>query len=93
MDQHIDGLTGVVSIADDIVVIGGNEEHRDRKFSNLMKHERRGLGVQQQETPYDVKPDPDNVRDMRNMPSPQSKGCTDIPRTSHISNSINRTAR
>ena len=44
MDQHLDGLTGVVSIADDIVVFGENEEDHARNLSNLMKQaERNGL--------------------------------------------------
>ena len=44
MDQHIDGLTGVVSIADDIVFFGENEEDHDRNLTNLMNQaERKGL--------------------------------------------------
>ena len=89
MDQHLDGLTGVVSIADDIVVFGENEEDRDRNLINLMKQaERKGLVFNSKKchikqscvsffgnryTPDGIKPDPDKVRDIRNMPSPQSK--------------------
>ena len=44
MDQHLDGLTGVVFIADDIVVLGENEEDHDRNLTNLIKQaERKGL--------------------------------------------------
>ena len=89
MDQHLDGLTGVVSIADDIVVFGENEEDHDRNLINLMKQaERKGLVLNSKKchikqscvtffgnryTPDGIKPDPDKVRDIRNMPSPQSK--------------------
>ena len=89
MDQHIDGLTGVVSIADDIVVFGENEEDHDRNLTNLMKQaERKGLVFNSKKchirqscvsffgnryTPDGIKPDSDKVRDIRNMPSPQSK--------------------
>ena len=37
MDQHLDGLTGVISIADDIVVFDENEENHDRNLVNLME--------------------------------------------------------
>jgi len=37
MNQHLDGLTGVVSIADDIVVFGENEENHDRNLINMMQ--------------------------------------------------------
>ena len=89
MDQHLDGLTGVVSIADDIVVFGESEEDHDRNLTNLMKQaERKGLVFNSKKchikqscvsffgnryTPDGIKPDPDKVRDIRNMPSPQSK--------------------
>ena len=89
MDQHIDGLKGVVSISDDIVVFGENEEDHDRNLTHLMKQaERNGLVSNSNKchikqscvsffgnryTPDGIKPDPDKVRDIRNMPSPQSK--------------------
>ena len=87
--RHLDGLTGVVSIADDIVVFGENEEDHDRNLINLMKQaERKGLVFHSKKchikqscvsffdnryTPGGIKPDPDKGRDIRNMPSPQSK--------------------
>ena len=89
MDQHLDGLTCVVSIADDIVVFGENEEDHDRNIINLMKQaKRKGMVFNSKKchikqscvsffgnryTPDGIKPDPDKVRDTRNMPSPQSK--------------------
>ena len=89
MDKHLDGLTGVVSIADDIVVFGENEEDHDRNLTNLMKQaERKGLVFNSKKchikqscvsffgnryTQDGIKPDPDKVRDIPSMPSPQSK--------------------
>ena len=89
MDQHIDGLTGVVSIADDIVVFGENEEDHDRNLTNLMKQaERKSLVFNSKKchimqscvsffgnryTPYGIKPDTDKVRDISNMPSPRAR--------------------
>ena len=89
MDQHLDGLTGVVSIADDIMVFGENEENHDRNLVNLMERaERNGLVFNSKKchikqscvsflgniyTPEGIKPDHDKVRDIRNMASPQSK--------------------
>jgi len=47
MHQHLNGLTGVVSIADDIVVFGENEKHHDRNLVNLMEQtEIKGLVIQ-----------------------------------------------
>lgn len=37
MDQILEGLDGVVSIADDIAVCGKNEEEHDRNLVNLME--------------------------------------------------------
>ena len=89
MDQHLDGLTGVLSIADDIVVFGENGEDHDRNLTNMKQAERKGLVFNSKKchvkqscvsffgniyTPDGVKPDPDKVKDTRNMPSPQSKG-------------------
>ena len=89
MDQHLGGLTGVVSIADNIVVFDENEENHDWNLVNLMEWaERNGLVFNSKKchikqscvsffgniyTPEGIKPDPDKVRDIRNMASPQSK--------------------
>ena len=71
------------------MVFGENEEDHDRNLINLIKQaERKGLVFNSKKchikqsgvsffgnryTPDSIKPDPDKVRDIRNMPSPQSK--------------------
>ena len=70
------------------IQITGYEEDHDRNLTNLMKQaERKGLVFNSKKchikqscvsffgnryTPDGIKPDPDKVRDIRNMPSPQS---------------------
>ena len=83
MDQHLDGLTGVESIADNIIVFGENEEYHNRKLINLVEPaERKDLVFNSKKyhikqisvsffgnryTPDGIKPDPDKVRYIRNM--------------------------
>ena len=44
MDKILEGLDGVVSIADDIAVVGKNEEEHDKHLHALMKRaQERGL--------------------------------------------------
>ena len=109
MDQHLDDLTGVVSIVYDIVVFGEKEEDHDRNLINLMKQEeRKGLVFNSKKchikqscvsffgnryTPDGIKPDPDKVRDTEHAESAEQRGCSEIPRTSHIPKSIHPTAR
>ena len=38
MDQILEGLVGVVSIADDIIVHGVTEEQHDKKMRSLVDH-------------------------------------------------------
>ena len=89
MDQILEGLNGVVSIADDIVVFGVSKEDHDRNLVNLMNRAaEKGLVFNSTKchinqssvtffgniyTAEGIRPDPDKVRDIQQMPSPQNK--------------------
>ena len=89
MDYILEGLKGVVSIADDVCVFGTTDKEHDTNLINLMeraKHE--GLVfnstkcyIKKSEisffgntyTKYGIKPDIKKVHDLKNMGKPESK--------------------
>ncbi|XP_077364459.1 uncharacterized protein LOC144008938 [Festucalex cinctus] len=89
MDQILEGLDGVVSIADDIVVSGKNEEKHDRHLIGLMERaveagmvfNSEKCAIKQKSISFfgnlytedGIKPDVAKVRDIQGMPSPQNK--------------------
>lgn len=88
MDQILEGLQVVVSIADDIAVWGENEEH-ERSLTNLMEHTTKaGLVFNSnkctisqnqmsffwnQYTANGIRPDPAKIWDIQKMSVPQNK--------------------
>ena len=90
MDQILEGLGGVVSIADDIVVHGTNEQQHDDNMWKLMERARQNGLISNPDKCllkadsimffgclYDkngVQPDPEKVEDIRAMPSPTHLG-------------------
>lgn len=89
MDQILEGLHSVISIADDIVVCGANEEEHDRNLINLMERAvETGLvfnsdkcTIKQKSISFfgnlytddGISPDPAKVDDIQKMPTPQNK--------------------
>ncbi len=89
MDQILEGLQGVISIADDVAVCGVDEEDHDRNLISLMERAAEtGLVfnsdkciIKQQSisffgnlyTDKGIRPDPAKVQDIQKMPAPQSK--------------------
>lgn len=89
MDEILEGLSGVVSIADDIAIIGRTEAEHDQNLHALMRRaSEQGLVFNSQKclikvqqisffgnlyTSNGVQPDPAKVKDIHNMPEPQSK--------------------
>ena len=89
MDQILEGLRGVVSIADDIAVFGENEEEHDRNLINLMERAAEAgvvfnsdkCTIKQKSisffgnlyTDRGIRPDPAKIRDIQRMPTPQNK--------------------
>lgn len=89
MDQILEGLRGVVSIADDIAVYGENEEEHDRNLINLMERAAEAGVVFNSEkctikqsnmsffgnlyTDKGIRPDPAKIWDIQKMPTPQNK--------------------
>lgn len=89
MDQILEGLRGVVSIADDIAVYGENEEEHDRNLINLMERAAEAGVVFNSEkcmikqssisffgnlyTDKGIRPDPAKIRDIQKMPTPRNK--------------------
>lgn len=89
MDTILEGLPGIVNIADDICVFGATQSEHDDNLARLMKkaHEE-GLvfnstkcSISKPEihffgnlyTANGIQPDPRKIRDVQNMPSPQTK--------------------
>ena len=86
MDQILEGLPGVVSIADDIVVYGTNEQDQDQNLHRLMQRAReRGLvfnptkcRIKEEEIPFfgniysknRVRPDPVKVQAIAELKEP-----------------------
>ncbi|KAL6486114.1 hypothetical protein MHYP_G00055060 [Metynnis hypsauchen] len=89
MDQILEGLEGVVSIADDIVICGRNAEEHDRNLTKLMERAAEAGMVFNSDkcmikqnsvsffgnlyTDSGIKPDPEKIRDIQKMPTPQNK--------------------
>lgn len=89
MDQILEGLDGVVSIADDVVVYGEDDDAHDRNLHKLMKRaENTGLvfnsnkcAIKQSSVSFfgniytteGIKPDPAKINDIQKMPTPQNK--------------------
>lgn len=89
MDQILEGLPGVVGIADDVAVFGATAEEHDANLRGLMNRAAKtGLVFNSSKcaikkrcisffgnlyTDAGIKPDPEKVCDIHNMPSPQSK--------------------
>ena len=89
MDQILEGLEGVASIADDVAVYGKDNEDHDKNLHNLMiRAAETGLVFNSKKcsikqtsisffgniyTPTGIKPDPAKVHDIKKMPDPQSK--------------------
>ena len=89
MDKIMEGLNGVVSIADDVCVHGRNAVDRDANQINLMNRAaEKGLVfssdkcfIKQESISFygnayiaeGIKPDPTKVRDIQNMPALQCK--------------------
>ena len=89
MDEILEGLEGVISIADDVSVVGRTEEEHDRNLHRLMLcAAESGLvfnsakcSIKQRSisffgnlyTSEGVQPDPAKVRDIQNMEEPTSK--------------------
>uniref|UniRef100_A0A8C2EQ68 Gypsy retrotransposon integrase-like protein 1 n=1 Tax=Cyprinus carpio TaxID=7962 RepID=A0A8C2EQ68_CYPCA len=89
MDQILEGLHGVISIADDVAVCGVDEEDHDRNLTSLMERAvETGLVfnsdkciIKQQSisffgnlyTDKGIRPDPAKIHDIQKMPTPQNK--------------------
>ena len=89
MDKVTEGLEGVISIHDDIVVLGYDESDHDRNLHALMKSaEKYGIVFNSDKTfvkvpevtffgnnygAEGVKPDPERVRQVLEIPSPSTK--------------------
>ncbi len=89
MDQILEGLDGVVGIADDVCVFGQNDDDHDDNLINLMNRAAdKGLVFNSSKcaiktdsisffgnlyTADGIKPDPAKVQDIRNMPTPRNK--------------------
>ena len=89
MDDIIEDLPGVVSIADDVCVVGSTIEEHDTNLVRLMDRAVEGglvfnsskCDIRQTSITFfgnvytadGVKPDPKKVEDIRNMPIPQNK--------------------
>ena len=89
LDQILEGLDGVVSIADDMAVYGASEEEHDRNLINLMERATKtGIVFNSEKctikqtsisffgnlyTDKGIKPDPAKIRDIQKMPTPQNK--------------------
>ena len=89
MDKVLDGLKGVLSIADDITVYGSSQEEHDENLHNLMKRAREiGLvfnynkcQINRDEVPFfgniysktGVKPDPVKVQAITDLAEPRNK--------------------
>ena len=89
MDEILEGLPGVVSIADDVCVYGENEVEHDAHLLGLMNRAKeKGLvfnkakcHIKQKSisffgntyTDQGIKPDPSKIRDVQNMPVPKDK--------------------
>ena len=89
MDTFLEGLDRVLNISDDIIVVGNTEEEHDQNLALLMdKAEANGVVfnidkclVKQKSVTFfgnqysneGVRPDPEKVRDIQKMPTPQNK--------------------
>uniref|UniRef100_A0A8C9SGK0 Gypsy retrotransposon integrase-like protein 1 n=1 Tax=Scleropages formosus TaxID=113540 RepID=A0A8C9SGK0_SCLFO len=89
MDEILEGLEGCVGIADDICVFGKTEEEHDKHLLSLLERAKeKGLVfnsdkcfIKQRRIAFfgnvysedGISPDPDKVKDIKNMPSPQDK--------------------
>ena len=89
MDQILEGLDGVVSIADDVAVYGVDAKQHDANLHKLMKRAKEtGLVFNSNKccikqdnisffgnkyTAEGIMPDPAKIEDIQNMPSPVSK--------------------
>ena len=89
MDQNLEGLKGVVSTADDIVVFGEDENDHDKNLRSLMERTKeKGLVFNSSKcqikkssvsyfgnlyTAEGIRPDPEKVQNIRQMPTPQNK--------------------
>ena len=89
MDDILENLTGVISIADDVAVVGRTEEEHDQNLHNLMlRAAEKGLvfnskkcAIKQKSITFfgniyscnGVQPDPSKIRDIQNMPEPTNK--------------------
>ena len=89
MDTFLEGLDRVLNISDDIIVVGNTEEEHDQNLALLMdKAEANGVVfnidkclMKQKSVTFfgnqysneGVWPDPEKVRDIQKMPTPQNK--------------------
>lgn len=89
MDEILEDLEGVVSIADDVCVTGKTEEEHDQNLVNLMERAKsKGLvfnsdkcAIKQESITFfgnvysakGISPDPGKVEDIQEMPAPQNK--------------------
>lgn len=89
MDDILEGLEGVISIADDVAVVGRTEEEHDTNLHKLMRRAtEKGLVFNSQKcllktdsiaffgniyTRQGVQPDPSKVQDIQQMQAPNSK--------------------
>jgi hypothetical protein len=89
MDENISDLTGVVSIADDVCVVGHTKEEHDANLVALMNRAaERGIVFNSKKCSIaktsisfygnvysveGIKPDPNKVQDIQSMPTPDDK--------------------
>lgn len=87
MDQILEGMQGVTSIADDIVVYGKDKEEHDRNLTALIEQAKEAgmvfnsdkCIIKQNNITFfgnmytDIKPDPAKTRDIQKMPTPLNK--------------------
>ena len=89
MDQILEGLSGIVGIADDVCVYGEDEKtHNDNLYELLKRAKERGLVfncakcyIKQKSISFfgntyttdGIKPDEEKILDIRNMPRPTDK--------------------
>jgi hypothetical protein len=89
LNQELEGLPGVKCIADDVLIYGTSEADHDRNLANLLcRCQYKGIKLNSQKVEYKckevpfhghllttegLKPDPEKVRAIREMPRPENR--------------------
>ena len=99
MDQMLEGITGANSIMDDIIVAGRHVTEHDQVLHKVterftkynLKLNTKKCQIRKAEVPYvghlltaeGLKPDPEDVEAVRNMPAPSDQGRSEMLRGIH----------